>query len=82
MKQIPDFGELIIKYRKPVEGCDPTSPMSAHKMSWRWEEGGIGDQIYVSDTPLGLDAATEYFKMLFENAMHRISELQEETDET
>lgn len=81
MKQIPDFGELIIRYRKPVEGHDPTSPMSSHKMSWRWEEGGAGDGIgngfYVSDTPLGLDVAAEYVKMLFEDAMYRISELQE-----
>ena len=81
MKQIPDFGELTIKYRKPVEGCDPTSPMSAHKMSWRWEEGGTGNVIYVSDTELGLDAAAECFKMLFENAMYRISELQRERNE-
>ena len=77
MKQIPDFGELIIRYRKPVEGHDPTSPLSAHKMSWRWEEEGIGREIYAFDTELGLDAATEYFEMLFEDAMYRISELQE-----
>lgn len=82
MKQIPDFGELIIRYRKPVKGHDPVANISKHALSWRWEEEGIGHELYITDTELGLDVAAEYVKMLFEDAMYRISELQEETDET
>lgn len=80
MKQIPDFGELTIKYRMPAEGHDPVANISKHALSWRWEEEGIGYELYITDKELGLDVAAEYVKMLFEHAMHRISELQEETE--